>query len=101
MEYDKIFSSNFFFLFCSQGHCQAYEYGSNGCIPQGNLPWDDYNHYSAYASGHRVTVSIYSSQLFVYTFLFTFFDMQLFVYDLQVSWPLLMVFTLCAKFFLL
>merc|ERR1712223_676895 len=56
-----------------QGHCQAYEYGSNGCIPQGNLPWDEYNHYSAYASGHRVTV----------------------------SWPLLMVFTLCAKFFLL
>jgi len=56
-----------------QGHCQAYEYGSNGCIPQGNLPWDEYNHYSAYASGHRV----------------------------MVSWPLLMVFTLCAKFILL
>jgi len=56
-----------------QGHCQAYEYGSNGCIPQGNLPWDEYNHYSAYASGHRV----------------------------MVSWPLLMFFTLCAKFILL
>merc|ERR1712223_2287485 len=56
-----------------QGHCQAYEYGSNGCIPQGNLPWDEYHHYSAYASGHRV----------------------------MVSWPLLMFFTLCAKFILL
>lgn len=53
-----------------QGHCQAYEYGSNGCIPQGNLPWDEYNHYSAYNKGQ----------------------------NLDFSWPLLILFTLCAKF---
>ena len=52
-----------------QGHCQAYEYGSNGCTPQGNLPWDEYNHYSAYNHGQR----------------------------LDLSWPLLILFTLCAK----
>jgi len=52
-----------------QGHCQAYEFGSNGCVPQGNLPWDEYNHYSAYGSGQRVIL----------------------------SWPLLLIFTLCAK----
>ena len=61
----------FFYHFCLQGHCQAYEYGSNGCIPQGNLPWDEYNHYSAYASGHRVMVHIP-----IVSYLFTIFSLH-------------------------
>merc|ERR1712226_965840 len=28
-----------------QGHCQAYEYGSNGCVPNGYI--DGYTHYGA------------------------------------------------------
>ena len=31
-------------LFSLQGHCQAYEYGSEGCrMTTGGDPWDEYN----------------------------------------------------------
>merc|ERR1712223_1136903 len=56
-----------------QGHCQAYEYGSNGCVPHGYM--DGYTHYGAepYNKGQN---------------------------NLALSWPLTLLFVLCAKLFL-
>merc|ERR1711994_705913 len=53
-----------------QGHCQAYEYGSNGCISNG--PWDEYNQYGAepYNTGHQ---------------------------NVAMTWPLTLLYVLCAK----
>jgi hypothetical protein len=51
-----------------QGHCQAYEYGSNGCVPQGyGYGAEPYN------KGQN---------------------------NLALSWPLTLIFLLCAKLFL-
>jgi len=51
-----------------QGHCQAYEYGSNGCVPQGyGYGAEPYN------KGQN---------------------------NLALSWPLTLIFVLCAKLFL-
>lgn len=56
-----------------QGHCQAYEYGSNGCISNG--PWDEYNQYGAepYNTGHQ---------------------------NIAMTWPLTLLYVLCAKLLL-
>jgi len=54
-----------------QGHCQAYEYGSNGCVPQAH---DGYSHFGAEPYNKANSV--------------------------QFCWPLTMIFVLCAKFLL-
>jgi len=54
-----------------QGHCQAYEYGSNGCIS--NNAWDEYSQYGAenlHGTGYH---------------------------NSAMPWPLTLLFVLCAK----
>lgn len=56
-----------------QGHCQAYEYGSNGCVPNGYI--DGYTHYGAEPYNKAQN-------------------------NLALSWPMTLLFVLCAKLFL-
>merc|ERR1712079_738788 len=53
-----------------QGHCQAYEYGSNGCVPNGYI--DGYTHYGAEPYNKAQN-------------------------NLALSWPMTLLFVLCAK----